>query len=57
MDERCQEQVHAGGACLKQRSREMDFEMQVFISEGMPEGVLRQLFKQALDDKPEKSVL
>lgn len=33
---------------------EMDFEMQVFISEGMPEGVLRQLFKQALDDKPGK---
>lgn len=31
-----------------------DFDMQVFISAGMPEGVLRHLFKQALDNDPKR---
>lgn len=30
------------------------YDMQVFISSGMPEGVLRQLFRQALADNPAK---
>lgn len=30
----------------------IDYSMQVFISEGMPEGALRHLFKQALDEPP-----
>jgi conjugal transfer pilus assembly protein TraW len=33
---------------------EMDFDMQVFISTGMPDGVLRHLFKQALEQEPGK---
>ena len=28
----------------------IDFDLQVFISAGMPEGVLRSLFRQALDE-------
>jgi len=31
-------------------SKEIDFDVQIFISSGMPEGVLRSLFKQALDE-------
>lgn len=31
-----------------------DFDMHVFISAGMPEGVLRQLFKQALANDPKR---
>ena len=28
----------------------LDFDVQIFISSGMPEGVLRSLFRQALDE-------
>lgn len=31
---------------------EIDYTMQVFISEGIPAGALRQLFRQALDEPP-----
>ncbi|WP_250439392.1 TrbC family F-type conjugative pilus assembly protein [Delftia tsuruhatensis] len=33
---------------------EQDFDIQVFISTGMPEGVLRQLFRQALAKDPKR---
>lgn len=36
------------------KAPEQDFDMQVFISTGMPEGVLRQLFKQALAKDPKR---
>lgn len=55
MDEAKQRlQSHAPQSEASRRAPEQDFDMQVFISAGMPEGVLRQLFKQALARDPKR---
>lgn len=55
MDEAKQRlQSHAAQSEASRRAPEQDFDMQVFISAGMPEGVLRQLFKQALARDPKR---